>query len=174
MTLGTRLLSSHSPTGYEAIGYGRGTWLFHMLRTMMKDAAQKEGKVQAGGTADEPFVRALRNVRQRYEGKAISTRELLDVFAEELPPSLRYEGKKSLDWFLDGWIDGTSLPTLEVKGVKFSAKGCTTGSGDFCSRVRTRSRKTACPARTGVRRWGRNIVSAFSPCTNPQNIAGPV
>jgi hypothetical protein len=123
VTLGTRLLSSHSPTGYDAIGYGRGTWLFHMLRTMMKDAAQKEGKVQAGGTADEPFVRALRNVRQRYEGKAISTRELLDVFAEELPPSLRYEGKKSLDWFLDGWINGTSLPTLEVRGVKFSAKG---------------------------------------------------
>jgi hypothetical protein len=36
---------------------------------------------------------------------------------------LRYEGKKSLDWFLDGWINGTSLPTLELKGVKFTAKG---------------------------------------------------
>jgi len=28
-----------------------------------------------------------------------------------------------LDWFLDGWINGTSLPTLELKGVKFTAKG---------------------------------------------------
>ena len=68
-------------------------------------------------------MRALRKVRQRYEGRAISTDELVGVFAEELPLSLRYEGKKSLDWFLDGWINGTSLPKLELKGVKFTPKG---------------------------------------------------
>jgi hypothetical protein len=124
VTLGTRLLSSRFPGGYEAILYGRGTWLFHMLRMMMKDAAAQEGgrKVQSSA-AEEPFVRALRKVRERYEGQPISTSELLDVFAEELPPSLRYEGKKSLDWFLEGWINGTSLPKLELKGVKFTPKG---------------------------------------------------
>ena len=68
-------------------------------------------------------MRALRKVRERYEGQPISTSELLNVFAEELPPSLRYEGKKSLDWFLEGWINGTSLPKLELKGVKFTPKG---------------------------------------------------
>jgi Peptidase family M1 domain len=125
VTLGVRLLSSRFPGGYQAILYGRGTWLFHMLRTMMKDAASQEGgqKGPSGGSADEPFVRALRKVRQRYEGRSISTSELLDVFAEELPPGLRYEGKKSLDWFLEGWINGTSLPKLELKAVKFSPKG---------------------------------------------------
>ncbi|MGA9386333.1 MAG: hypothetical protein WBV63_15020, partial [Candidatus Sulfotelmatobacter sp.] len=55
-------------------------------------------------------------------GKTISTRELLNVFAEDLPPSLRYEGKASLDWFLEGWVNGTSLPRLELQGVKFTAK----------------------------------------------------
>jgi hypothetical protein len=64
----------------------------------------------------------LLKFRQRYEGRAISSRELLDVFAEDLPPSLRYEGKASLDWFLDGWVNGTSLPKLELQGVKFTAK----------------------------------------------------
>ena len=122
VTLGTRLLSSRSPEGYEAISYGRGTWLFHMLRTMLKDAAAQEG-VRSTGSADEPFVRALRKMRERYEGRSISTRELLDVFAEELPPALRYEGKNSLDWFLNGWINGTSLPKLEMKAVRFTAKG---------------------------------------------------
>jgi hypothetical protein len=98
-----------------------------MLRSMMKDtAAQEPGRKVAPGIADEPYVRALRKVRQRYEGRAISTKELIDVFAEELPPSLRYEGKKSLDWFLEGWINGTSLPKLELKAVKFTPKG--TGS----------------------------------------------
>lgn len=121
VTLGTRLLSSRFPEGYEAISYGRGTWLFHMLRTMLKDAeVEKEGRRASGGTADEPFVRALRRLRERYQGKTLSTRQMLDVFAEDLPPSLRYEGKSSFDWFLDGWINGTSLPKLELKGVKFT------------------------------------------------------
>jgi len=125
VTLGTRLLSSKFPQGYEAISYGRGTWLFHMLRMMMKDAAAQAGARNAASPAgtDEPFLRALRQVRERYEGKAISTRELLAVFAENLPPSLRYEGKKSLDWFLDGWVNGTSLPKLDLKAVKFIPKG---------------------------------------------------
>jgi hypothetical protein len=128
VTLGGRLLSSRFPEGYEAILYGRSTWLFYMLRTMLRDAALQEGgqKGQSSGGADEPFVRALRRVRERYAGRSISTKELIDVFAEDLPPALRYEGKKSLDWFLEGWINGTSLPKLELKAVKFTPKG--TGS----------------------------------------------
>jgi hypothetical protein len=123
VTLGTRLLSSKFPGGYEAISYGRGAWLFHMLRTMLKDSAEQEKGHNAG--SEEPFVRGLRKVRERYQGRPLSTRELLDVFAEDLPPALRYEGKKSLDWFLDGWINGTSLPKLELKGVRFTPKGTT-------------------------------------------------
>jgi len=125
VTLGGRLLSSRYPGGYEAILYGRGTWLFHMLRTMMKDAALQESgrKGPNAGGAEEPFVRSLRKIRQRYEGKSISTSELLDVFAEDLSPALRFEGKTSLNWFLEGWINGTSLPKLELKAVKFTPKG---------------------------------------------------
>lgn len=125
VTLGVRLLSSRFPEGYEAISYGRGTWLFHMLRTMLDDAALKgpERKGQKIGSTEEPFVRGLRKVRERYQGRSISTEELLDVFNEELPPSLRFEGRSSLDWFLKGWINGTSLPRLELKAVKFTPKG---------------------------------------------------
>jgi len=123
VTLGSRLLSSHFPEGYEAISYGRGTWLFHMLRTMLHDASMDTTrKDPTRGAAEEPFVRSLRKLRERYQGKAISTRELLNVFAEDLPSSLRYEGKASLDWFLDGWVNGTSLPKLELQSVKFTTK----------------------------------------------------
>lgn len=126
VTLGGRLLSSRFPQGYEAITYGRSTWLFHMLRTMLNDgvAEQHGGKIQYG--PDEPFVRDVKKFRDRYEGQAITTRELLDVFAEDLPPALRYEGKSSLDWFLHGWINGTALPKLQLKNVKFAAKGNST------------------------------------------------
>src|SRR4029077_1262340 len=53
-------------------------------------------------------------------------RELLNAFTDDLPPSLRYEGKAALEWFLEGWINGTSLPRLEVQNVKFATKGSTT------------------------------------------------
>jgi len=124
VTLGVRLLSSRFPEGYEAISYGRGTWLFHMLRTMLKDASAQQGERKgAGAGTDEPFVQVLRKLRRRYEGKSMSTRELMDAFAEDLPPALRYEGRRSLDWFLNGWVNGTSLPRLELKVVKFTPKG---------------------------------------------------
>jgi hypothetical protein len=139
VTLGARLLSSHFPEGYEAISYGRATWLFHMLRSMLDDAAKLDArkdrsrkdrkdkdKDDKDNGAEDSFVRSLRKVRQRYEGKAMSTRELLEVFAEDLPPSLRYEGKASLDWFLEGWVNGTTLPRLDLQGVKFTAKADTT------------------------------------------------
>ena len=124
VTLGSRLSSSHFPDGYDAISYGRGTWLFHMLRNMMRDGSSRTAASRQ--VADEPFVRALRKVRDRYEGKAMTTRDLLNVLEEDLPPSMSYEGKKSLDWFYQSWVNGTSLPKLELQGTKFVDKGRTT------------------------------------------------
>jgi hypothetical protein len=121
VTLGSRLSSSHFPDGYDAISYGRGTWLFHMLRNMMRDGSAKT--TSGRQVTDEPFVRALRKVRDRYEGKAMTTRDLLRVFEEDLPPSMSYEGKRSLDWFYQSWVNGTSLPKLELQGTKFADKG---------------------------------------------------
>jgi aminopeptidase N len=125
VSFGTRLNCSHFPEGYEAISYGRGTWLFHMLRYMLRDAVQKSSGRSAelsDAQADAPFLRALSQVRERFQERAINTRELLQVFEEELPPSLRYEGRKSLDWFYEGWINGTALPHLKLQSVKYLQK----------------------------------------------------
>jgi len=128
VTAGFRLSSSEFPEGYEAISYGRGTWLFHMLRYLLKngelaDARSTERPTASAKAAEEPFLRALRRVRERYSGRSINTRELLAVFEEELPSSLRYEGKKSLEWFYEGWINGTAMPQLDSKNVKLLPKG---------------------------------------------------
>jgi hypothetical protein len=127
VSLGLRLNSSHFPNGYEAISYGRGTWLFHMLRHMLLDAnASRSKSGQQPPDAEEPFVRALRKVRERYAGKAITTRELFAVFEEDLPRSLWYEGQKSLNWFVQGWIEGVALPHLSTQNVRFVKKAGTT------------------------------------------------
>jgi hypothetical protein len=131
VTLGQRLSCSQFPQGYAAISYGRGTWLFHMLRTMMRDAEPpRSRREQADDPASEPFMRALRRITERYQGKSMTSREMMQVFEEELPPSLRYEGRKSLDWFYDGWINGTAIPRFELKSMKYTDKeGHTYASG---------------------------------------------
>jgi aminopeptidase N len=122
VSLGLRLSSSHFPGGYEAISYGRGTWLFHMLRHMLLDAESRQPNEARRSGNDELFIRALRKVRDRYEGKAITTRELFEVFEEDLPKPLWYEGHKSLDWFVHSWVEGTAIPRLSAQKVKFTKK----------------------------------------------------
>lgn len=121
VTLGQRLNSSRFPLGYELVAYGRGAWLFHMLREMLRDdAGLKPG---GGDDSDELFTQILRSVQEKYAGKGLSTRELLEAFEERWPKSLWFDGRPSLEWFWDGWIQGTSVPIVELKGVKFLHQG---------------------------------------------------
>ena len=39
-----------------------------------------------------------------------------------MPNSLRYEGRKSLAWFFDGWVNGTAVPTFQMAAVKFTRR----------------------------------------------------
>src|SRR6266487_2594582 len=99
------------------------------LGELQRDAETKSARGSVGTqsvAADEPYVRALRKMRERYQGKAISTLEMLRVFEEELPRPLWYEGKKSLDWFYQGWVKGRAIPRLELRGLKYSDKGGST------------------------------------------------
>lgn len=131
VTLGTRLSSSEFPSGYETIAYQRGTWLFHMLHTMLLDGVRRPGTSgPPPAAAGDPFLRDLRRLREQYQGKPVTTREILQAFEESLPPSLRYEGRKSLDWFYNGWINGTAIPRLDLQNVKYSDRpGATIVSG---------------------------------------------
>jgi hypothetical protein len=79
---------------------------------------------------DEPFFRALRKARELYAGKTMSTQQLIQVFEEELPRPLWYEKRPKLDWFLQGWIEGTAIPELETRDIRIAEKaGVTTVTG---------------------------------------------
>lgn len=128
VTLGVRLSSSKLPQAYEAISYGRGTWLLHMLRTMLRDAEPASAQHKAAG--DDLFLRTLRKLRTQYEGKPLSTAQLIAAFEPELPRSLWYEGHKSLAWFYDSWVNGSAIPKFGLHDLKFAEKaGTTTVSG---------------------------------------------
>lgn len=118
VTLGGRLISSRFPQAYDTIAYGRGTWLLHMLRHMLLDADAAGAWRGRGTSADDRFFSILRKVRERFEGREITTRDLQQAFEEALPASLEYDGRKSLDWFFDSWVNGTAIPQLELSQVK--------------------------------------------------------
>ncbi len=127
VTLGARLSSSMFPNGYEIIAYGRGTWLMHMLREMLRDAS-RTAENPAGD--DKIFLALLRTLVERYQGKEITNADFEQAIEEVLPHSLWFENRKSLDWFFDGWVNGTAFPQLELAGVKFSRSvGTATVSG---------------------------------------------
>lgn len=125
VTLGVRLSSSKFPDAYDAIAYGRGTWLFHMLRCMLRDAGAPSEKANRspGGNSDELFWHVLRLLQQRFAGRVMDLQDVQQAFEENLPPSLRYEGRKSLDWFFDGWVNGTAIPRLQLTDAKFAHRG---------------------------------------------------
>jgi hypothetical protein len=120
VTLGVRLSSSRFPAGYAIITYGRGTWLIHMLRGMLRDASR---------TADNPngsdtlFLAVLRNLVDRNNGKELTNAEFEKAFEAVLPKPLWFEGHAALDWFFDGWVNGTAFPQLQLSGVKFGGTG---------------------------------------------------
>ena len=120
VTLGIRLSSSEFPGAYQAISYGRGTWLLHMLRTMLRDGERSSPHHVT--SSEELFVRDLRKFRAEYQGRPATTTQLLAEFESDLPRSLWYEGKPSLNWFYDSWLNGTAVPELRLRDAKFSAR----------------------------------------------------
>lgn len=139
VTLGQRLNSSRFPLGYDLIAYGRGAWLFHMLRQMLRDdatlASQHSKSASPPSNPDTLFMKILLSVQEKYAGKSLSTRELLDEFAARWPKSLWFEGKPSLGWFADSWIQGTSVPIMELKNAKIlHPKDATSATGTIVQR----------------------------------------
>lgn len=138
VTLGTRLTSSRFPQAYERVVYGRGTWLFHMLRTMLRQAG--------GGKDDALFFAALKGLLARSPDHKISTRELQRAFEQVLPASLNYEGHKSLDWFFDSWVNDVSIPEFSVEDVHVVSTGAKTQvSGTIRERQAAKDLVTAVP-----------------------------
>lgn len=99
---GRRLDSSNNPNAWTAIAYGKGTWIIHMLRRKMGDAA---------------FTKMLTELRRRYEWKTIDTEQFRLLCAEFVPKG---SPDPKLENFFDQWVYGTGLPALKLT---YSVKG---------------------------------------------------
>lgn len=118
VTLGHRLNSSAFPQGWDLIAYGRGAWLMHMLREFLRDGT----RIRGNDGSDDLFFSVLRGLQRDYAGSQMSTLDMQRAFERVLPKSLYYEGKPRLDWFFDGWVNGTAMPHYQLSSVRFDRR----------------------------------------------------
>jgi hypothetical protein len=95
IVLGTRLSSSLSPASWNAITYGKGSWILHMLRRRMGDVR---------------FFAMLAAIPQRYDRADISTEQFRLLAAGFLPKT----DDPKLEAFFDQWVYGTGIPALKM------------------------------------------------------------
>lgn len=93
---GRRLESSTVAGVANAVLYGKGTWIIHMLRRRLGDAN---------------FLKVLAELRKRYEWKTVTTDEFRELCAEFLPAG---SSDPQLIDFFDQWVYDTGMPTLKL------------------------------------------------------------
>ncbi len=116
LDLGTRLTSSKSPEGFEQIIYGKGSWLIHMLREMLRHPGAKD--------PDARFAALLHTLAGKYAYRALSSADLQREIEAVMTPAMDLEGGRSMEWFFEDWVRGTGVPHYRVEfSVHRSEKG---------------------------------------------------
>ena len=119
LTLGNRLDSSKMPGGFENIVYGKGAWIFHMIREMLREPKSNN--------RDERFVSFLQALQKKYAYQALTTEDLQRELEAVMTPAMAVEGRHSMEWFFADWVRGTGLPRYKIEySTKRSEKGFVT------------------------------------------------
>ena len=116
LVLGSRLISSKSPDGFDPVIYGKGTWVMHMLRMMLRQPGSPD--------PDARFRTLLNTLVNKYRLRALSTEDLQREVEAIMTPAMDLEGYHSMEWFFAQWVRGTGIPRYHVDfSVRRSEKG---------------------------------------------------
>ncbi len=107
LTLGTRLNSSKSSAAYEEIIYGKGSWIIHMLREMLRQPGARN--------PDARFTALLQTLVTKYAYRALSTDDLQREVEAVMTPGMDLDGGRSMEWFFEEWVRGTGIPHYRVE-----------------------------------------------------------
>src|SRR5712675_2026111 len=116
LDLGNRLSSSKSPEGFEQIIYGKGSWVIHMVREMLRQPGAKD--------PDARFIALLHTLASKYAYRALSSADLQREIEAVMTPAMDLDGGRSMEWFFEDWVRGTGVPHYRVEfSVHRSEKG---------------------------------------------------
>ena len=103
LTMGYRVDSSRTGDNYNALIYGKGSFVLHMLRMMMWDRR----------TGDESFKATMRDFVKTYLNRPASTEDFKAVVEKHMTPLMDIDHNHKMDWFFNEWVYGTELPRYE-------------------------------------------------------------
>jgi hypothetical protein len=107
LTFGPRLNSSRTPNAYETVTYGKGAWVIHMLREMMREPAAKD--------PDARFRELLQSILTVYHFRPLTTAEFQRAIESHMTAAMDLEGNHSMAWFFEQWVRGTGIPHYKVE-----------------------------------------------------------
>jgi len=106
LIMGMRLVSSKSPTAYDQVFYGKGAWIMHMLREMLRQPNTPN--------PDARFMALLKSLVSKYAQKSLTTVQFQREVEAVMTPKMDLEGGRSMEWFSTNYVRGTAIPRYKV------------------------------------------------------------
>jgi hypothetical protein len=103
ITQGFRLGTERSPAAPQTMLYGKGAYVLHMLRMMMRE----DGK-----DPDRAFRAMMTDFTTTWAGKNPSTDDFQRVAEKHMTPVMDLARNRRLDYFFEQWVHGTDIPQL--------------------------------------------------------------
>jgi aminopeptidase N len=104
--MGMRLSSSKSDSAYDQVIYGKGAWIMHMLREMLRQPNTSN--------PDARFIALLKSLISKYAQKSLGTDQFQREVEAAMTPRMDLEGGHSMEWFFAEYVRGTSIPHYKV------------------------------------------------------------
>ena len=128
LIMGLRLVSSKSPSAYDQVFYGKGAWIMHMLREMLRQPNTPN--------PDARFMALLKSLVSKYAQKSLTTLQFQREVEAVMTPKMDLEGGRSMEWFFDEYVRGTAIPHYKVSfSSRRTDKGYQVRGKLFASRV---------------------------------------
>ena len=102
ITQGFRLATASSPAAYQAIVYGKGAYVLHMLRMLMWDGA--------AAAPDRRFIEMMHDYTASFGGRQATTADFQRVVERHMVPAMNAAGDGRMDWFFRQWVHGVAAP----------------------------------------------------------------
>lgn len=104
LDIGYRLDTGKTGAASQAVIYGKGGYIMHMLRMMMWNP--KEG--------DTRFLSMLKGLLKTHANGFLTTDDFQAQVEKEMTPQMNLRGDNRMDWFFEQWVRGTELPRYAI------------------------------------------------------------
>jgi aminopeptidase N len=98
ITLGYRLVAKNTESAYQQVVYGKGGFVLHMLRMLMRDNQKN---------SDEQFINMMRDFVKTHYNRDASTEDFQAIVSKHFG--------QDMSWFLQQWVYGTEVPKITIR-----------------------------------------------------------